>query len=98
MSADFIFIPSSVAFYIIMAFMPILSLISFLYMIPGFQEALSSLTPNGSSKDALADVIGRFVPGAKEIFQNIDDFSKNASLGQSITGYFTIATSLIITS
>lgn len=42
MSADFIFIPSSIAFYLIMAFMPILSLIIFLYQFPAIQELLSN--------------------------------------------------------
>ena len=41
MSADFIFIPSSIAFYLIMAFMPILSLITFLYQIPAIQSILT---------------------------------------------------------
>lgn len=41
MSADFIFIPSSIAFYLIMAFMPILSLIIFLYQFEFMQNLLS---------------------------------------------------------
>lgn len=41
MSSDFIFIPSSIAFYLIMAFMPILSLIMFLYQFESVQELLS---------------------------------------------------------
>ncbi|MCK5866861.1 MAG: YihY/virulence factor BrkB family protein [Mycoplasmataceae bacterium] len=41
MSADFIFIPSSIAFYLMMAFMPILSLIAFLYSIPTINNELT---------------------------------------------------------
>lgn len=52
MSADFIFIPSSIAFYLIMAFMPILSLIIFLYQFPAVQELLS----NGHWKDMKVNI------------------------------------------
>ena len=51
MSADFIFIPSSIAFYLMMAFMPILSLIAFLYSIPAInQELTEGHWVNGASK------------------------------------------------
>lgn len=42
MSADFVFIPSSIAFYLIMACMPVLSLIMFLYQIPVIHEILTN--------------------------------------------------------
>ena len=41
MSADFIFIPSSIAFFLMMSFMPILSLIAFLYSIPWINHELT---------------------------------------------------------
>lgn len=42
MSADFIFIPSSIAFYIVMAFMPIFTLIMFIYSIEPIRYSLGS--------------------------------------------------------
>lgn len=97
-SADFIYIPSSIALYLIMAFMPILSLISFLYMTPGFQDWLANLAPGGdSAKDALTDILGKFIPGAKEIIEQINSFSSNATSAKAITGYLAIAISLLIT-
>lgn len=41
-SADFIFIPSSIAFYIVMAFMPIFTLIMFIYSIDAIRFLLGS--------------------------------------------------------
>ena len=41
MSADFIFIPSSIAFYLIMAFLPVLSIVLFLYQFEFMQNLLS---------------------------------------------------------
>ena len=97
-SADFIYIPSSIALYLIMAFMPILSLISFLYMIPGFQEWLSNLAPGGgSARDALAEILGKFIPGAKSLINQINYFSSNTISAKIIAGYLTITLSLIIT-
>lgn len=123
MSADFIFIPSSIAFYLIMAVMPILSLIMFLYQFEAIQELLSKghyhytwtqtigttstnvsmdfksselfsehiselrkthptiMIDNQTSKwiieeDLLANVLGKFIPGLKDVLNSMQSFTK----------------------
>ena len=120
MSADFIFIPSSIAFYLIMSFMPILSLIMFLYQFPAIQALLSeghwninakqgingTITQIFSSeallhaaneqikdsslkwitidrewnitKDLLGDVLGKFIPGMKDILLSITNLTQKS--------------------
>ena len=88
MSSDFIFIPSSIAFYLMMAFMPILSMITFLYIIPGVSPWLQS---RNAGPSAIGDIIGKFIPGTKSLFS---DLQANINAGQSasFTGGVAIAT------
>ena len=88
MSSDFIFIPSSIAFYLMMSFMPILSMITFLYIIPGVSPWLEA---RNAGPSAVGDVIGKFIPGTKSLFS---DLQKNISIGRStaFTGGIAVAT------
>ena len=88
MSSDFIFIPSSIAFYIIMAFMPIMTLVISIRLIPGLSDLVSV-------KD-LNDVMGRFIPGIDSVLDSIGGLSgsKSSSLGGATV---TIVTLVITT-
>ena len=75
MSADFIYIPSSIAFYIIMAFMPIMSLIMALDNI-GFIRDLMHVPGTGTGannpEETYVEVIlGKFIPGIKDLLGQI---------------------------
>lgn len=59
-SNDFAFIPSSIAFYIMISFAPILLIISAIYQIPGFEEFFKDLNGN---VDPIKSVLGGFLPG-----------------------------------
>ena len=87
MSSDFIFIPSSIAFYIIMAFMPIITLIVSVRLIPGLSDIVSI-------KD-LNDVMGRFIPGIDSVLESIENLAgeKSSSVGGATITIF----SLVIT-
>ena len=74
MSADMIFIPSSIAFYLIMAFMPILSAIALVFAMPGVGPWLDT---RGVGPKTVGDIIGKFIPGAKELFNNISSALKS---------------------
>ena len=76
MSADFIFIPSSIAFYLIMAFMPVLSMITFLYLIPGISPWMES---KHAGPEAIGDILGKFIPGANSIFKELASNLKNGT-------------------
>ena len=88
MSSDFIFIPSSIAFYLMMAFMPILSMITFLYIIPGVSPWLLA---RNAGPSAIGDVIGKFIPGTESLFA---DLQSNISQGRasSFKGGIAVAT------
>lgn len=83
MSADFIFIPSSIAFYIVMAFIPVLSIITLIFMIPGIGAFISIEEVNG--------VLSDFIPGIGKILMQIE--GSKIEIG----GGFTIAISLLTT-
>lgn len=67
MSSDFIFIPSSIAFYIVMAFMPIITAIYFVYLIPGFKDIITTI----DGEDSIAKVLSKFVPGVQDIIDSL---------------------------
>ncbi|WP_128008621.1 hypothetical protein [Mycoplasma sp. ATU-Cv-508] len=75
MSSDFIYIPSSIAFYLIMSFMPIMTIIMFIYSIPGFKEFIST-----GDRDPIAEVLGKFIPGMRDIISQI---------GEAVSGWTT---------
>ena len=96
MSADFVFIPSSIAFYLIMAFLPVLSLISLIYLIPGVGDFFSSHrigTHGKNTGDAVSDVLGKFIPGAQSIFT---DVRKVMSGGTSAGASVAVISSLLV--
>ncbi len=98
MSTDFVYIPSSIAFYLIMAFLPILSIISMLYLIPGVSEFLTDIRLDKSTAnakgDAISDVLGSFIPGGKQIFNDIKNAVTGASAGLTTAATITTVSSL----
>ena len=81
MSSDFIFIPSSIAFYIIMAFMPILAMIVSIDNIPGLRNLVKT--------EDFTDVLGRFIPGIGDILKSLKTFS-TANVGGAISTFLTL--------
>ena len=81
MSADFIFIPSSIAFYLIMAFIPILSLIMFFYQLDFFH---TFLTHDG--KNSVAEVVGKFIPGMDSFIESVSNFTDSHQTKAAQTG------------
>lgn len=71
MSSDFIFIPSSIAFYIIMAFMPIITLVVSARLIPGLSTVVSI--------ESLNAVMGRFIPGIDSVLSALENLSSTKS-------------------
>ncbi len=98
MSSDFVYIPSSIAFYLVMAFLPILSMISLAYLIPGLSDYIQTHRigdqkwinshPGG---DAISDVLGRFIPGGDSIFTQIKHVMLGNSAGTNASGTVTTA-------
>ena len=87
MSADFIFIPSSIAFYLIMAFMPILSMIIMASQIPGLDSIIT--------RDAIGDVVGKFIPGLRSVIYQVSDFESSSNLASRIGGWVSIFLTLV---
>lgn len=85
MSPDFVFIPSSIAFYLIMAFMPIISIITIFYQIPGINELFLF-----EGKDLLKDTLSKFIPGISLIIDQLKELSNlsrtNSFLTESVFG------------
>lgn len=77
MSSDFIYIPSSIAFYLVMSFMPIITGIFFVYLIPGFKELVII-----DGRDAIAEVLGKFIPGMREIIVNLRETIEKINLSK----------------
>lgn len=73
MSPDLIYIPSSLSFYIIMAFMPILTLIAIFLNIPFFEEF----------HEPAINILGGFIPGMSQILKGIqfDEFTQSHIIG-----------------
>ena len=92
MSNDFIYIPTSIAFYIIIAFMPILSIISLVYYIPPIEIFLEN-NRNKENLDLLQQVIGGFIPGSTELIESLKEIP-DSGLAPGALG--TIIVSLII--
>ncbi|WKX02527.1 YihY/virulence factor BrkB family protein [Candidatus Mycoplasma mahonii] len=99
MSNDFVYIPSSIAFYLIMAFMPILSLIVIFNMIPEADAFFISLSTDGK-KNAIAEILSKFIPGASTIFNQIKEAvgNKNITTSASILTILSILISTWIAS
>ena len=95
MSSDFVFIPSSIAFYLIMAFLPVLSLISLVYLIPGVEHFFQAnrVGKTGPTGDAISDVLGKFIPGAESIFRDVKKVMNGAS---STSASIAIISSLVV--
>lgn len=78
-SSDFVFIPSSIAFYLIMAFMPIMIIILVIYQIPVFhnwftegewiQDSKTGKIVYKQTYDALKDILSKFIPGISSIIE-----------------------------
>ncbi len=97
MSADFVYIPSSIAFYLIMAFMPILSMISFIYSIPAVTHWLNGLSPDHHT-DPITEVLGKFIPGMKELLKQITAASSGADRGAMVATIISLILSTWIAS
>lgn len=78
MSSDFIFIPSSIAYYIIVAFMPILSIIVLFTLIPGVNTVFDV--------ESINSILGRFIPGIEPVILGFSDLLKEESTIQHIGG------------
>ncbi|NQZ66257.1 MAG: YihY/virulence factor BrkB family protein [Mycoplasmatales bacterium] len=71
MSADFVFIPSSIAFYLIMAFMPIMMIVLVIYQVPviyewlttGHNQIIDGKNVYVVEKDSLKIILSKFIPG-----------------------------------
>ena len=85
MSPDFVFIPSSIAFYLIMAFMPIISMITIFYQIPGISEVFVF-----EGKDLLKETLKNFIPGISLIIDQLKEITKlsrtNSFLTETVFG------------
>lgn len=88
MSSDFIFIPSSVAFYIIMAFMPVISIITLFWMIPGADLLVT--------KKDMEDIVGKFIPGFASVVEGMKDFTSSGSIASKVGGGIALFVSLLI--
>lgn len=91
MSADFIFIPSSVAFYIIMAFMPVIAIIVFTTSLPGLEDF----------KNQVDDVLGKFIPGMSDILKQAQEMFNpsnggHVSIATQVAGISATFTSLMV--
>lgn len=82
-SSDFVFIPSSVAYYLLMSFIPLITIISLMTRIPFLQE--------NNIKENLADVFKGFIPGLDKIWESLEKMKFSA-------GTFTAFIALLITS
>lgn len=78
MSSDFVFIPSSIAFYIIIAFMPVISIILLLTSIPGLSDIFEAAS--------IVDVLGRFIPGIEPILSGFSDLLDEQTTAEYIGG------------
>lgn len=89
MSSDFVYIPSSIAFYMIMAFMPIMSMIMVVSDLD-FMHDLIYFTDSKTTKEnnAIAEIIGKFIPGMKDLISQVHNAvgggSKLVQLGSRI--------------
>ena len=92
MSSDMIYIPSSISFYLIMSFMPVLSIIVLVLAIPGLGEWLNDR--NIGSKQ-ISSIIGKFIPGSSRLFSNLTDALKGSNFD---TGAITVTISSLFVS
>lgn len=88
MSSDFVYIPSSIAFYIIMAFMPIISMIMVVSDLDFMHDLIYFDSKSSKDNNAVAEIIGKFIPGMKDLISQvhnaINGSSKFAQLGSKI--------------
>lgn len=80
MSPDFVFIPSSIAFYLIMTFMPIISMITIFYQIPGINDVFIF-----EEKDLLKETLRKFIPGISIIIEQLKEISKFSRTNNFLT-------------
>ena len=93
MSSDFIFIPSSIAFYIVMAFLPILSMIIFIQRIPFIDNFLIQ-----EKVDPVRDVLGKFIPGISDLVTQVNEaLSFKGSTINTVGSIFAIILSMLVT-
>jgi len=84
MSADFVYIPSSLAFHFIMAFLPMLMMLVGISVI--IQPGGGVNTFGHILRDGLSDTIGKFIPGVNEVIKQLQDaFVSKASGAKVVT-------------
>ncbi len=93
-SADFVYIPSSIAFYIIMAFMPIMSLIMAIDNIGFIKEYMQ--VPGHPDQTYIENILGKFIPGIKELLAQIKIATGGNSVALEIGAWAAIIFSLTI--
>lgn len=93
-SADFVYIPSSIAFYIIMAFMPIMSLIMAINNIEFFKEWM--VVPEDPKHTYIEAILGKFIPGIKELLSQIKGVTSGDSMVSEIGAWAAIIFSLAV--
>ncbi|MCC3161118.1 MAG: YihY/virulence factor BrkB family protein [Mollicutes bacterium PWAP] len=87
-SASLIYIPSSISFYFVMAFMPILSFLLLMFEIPQIAEFFgASLNKNGSINDPgfVAHSLGRVIPGFNDLIKQLSSVT-NSGIKANIGG------------
>ena len=94
MSSDFVYIPSSLAFYFIISFMPIMSLVLFFYQINFIHSWIVQ-----NDNDALKNLLSKFIPGIGSLIEQIKHIVEKKGFKEIKLGAF-VATilSLIISS
>ncbi|RTZ68587.1 MAG: hypothetical protein DSZ21_01470 [Tenericutes bacterium] len=87
MSADFIYIPSSLAFHFIMAFVPMLMIIVgiTLFIDPG----TASNTFGAILREGVKETLGRFIPGVNDVIDQLSATVANVS-SKGTTGFLHI--------
>lgn len=94
-SADFVYIPSSIAFYIIMAFMPIMSLIMAINNLEFFKEWME--VPGDPNKATYIEtILGKFIPGIKELLSQIKGVTNGGTMVSQIGAWAAIIFSLAV--
>lgn len=106
MSADFIYIPSSIAFYIIMAFMPIMSLIMALDNVGFIRDLMhvpGSDTYDPTTHAFLGDetyvevILGKFIPGIADLLKQVKGATTgNQNMAAEVGAWAAIILSLFV--
>ncbi len=105
MSADFVFIPSSIAFYLIMAFMPIMMIILVIYQTPVIYEWLTTGHNDPETgkyivdKDSLKIILSKFIPGISTLIDQVTEVINNGGKNSPNAGALTATIiSLVVSS